>query len=285
MMSSRYAAKSGRSPDFDNNLQLFDILAIWCQLAQGAIPLRQGLERIGRLIGSEVTAVSRVDHGRQGDFAKLISHDANTDLSEDAGPFSVSFARGICGAHLETASPGSLWRGAIEDFGSRARLASVFRHRRLAETFVIPLVHQHSSSDLLELHFAHPISAALRHHLEGIGPVLADFWKSRALGVLSEAALSAQRDRQTVAPEGDILSADNPFQLSRAEYRVCLMLSRGLNNKALLEELSIGMATLRTHLRNIYAKTDTASQPELIHRLLSPAAGRVPYRRENRHVA
>lgn len=71
-----------------------------------------------------------------------------------------------------------------------------------------------------------------------------------------------------------ILSAENPARLSRAEYRVCLKLSRGRTLESVQFELGVTRATVRTHLRNIYAKTNTTSQPELISRLLVSAAVR-----------
>jgi len=71
---------------------------------------------------------------------------------------------------------------------------------------------------------------------------------------------------------GPILSAENPARLSRAEYRVCLKLSRGRTLESAQCELGVTRATIRTHLRNIYAKTNTSCQSELINRLLASAA-------------
>jgi len=46
-------------------------------------------------------------------------------------------------------------------------------------------------------------------------------------------------------------------------------LSRGLSVKAVTEELSLSEATVRTHLRSIYSKTETTGMPELLYMLLS----------------
>ena len=251
------------------NVQWLEVVAIWCQATQGTIPLRRALGRIGRFLGCEVISICRIDRQRPRDFARVVSHDSRAVPAEDVMPFEVSFASGICGMDLEKTKPGSVWAGTLPDFDDRPRLASVYRHRRLAETIVIPLVHQGAHSDCLELHFAHATAPGFCDRIGVLASILADCWKDRALGLLSEAALSARREQVVADGHADILSPENPCRLSRAEYRVCLLLSRGLNNRAILSELSIGMSTLRAHLRNIYAKTGSASQPELIHKLLA----------------
>ncbi|TNC63599.1 helix-turn-helix transcriptional regulator [Rubellimicrobium roseum] len=61
-----------------------------------------------------------------------------------------------------------------------------------------------------------------------------------------------------------LLSVSNPARLSRAEFRVCVLLSKGLNTSSVCSELSISISTLRTHLRNIFAKTKVTSMAELL---------------------
>ncbi len=203
----------------------------------------------------------------------MFSHETRKRISEELGPLEVSFAGAICGADFSHAKVGSVWFGREENLEDQPRLIGAYRDRCLVETAAIMLDKKNGTSDFLELHFGCPISADLETSLEIIAPILSDCWKARAMGRFSDALLSRGRvvpDRPKVT---GILSMENPCRLSRAEYRVCLLLGRGLNNQALLSELSITMATLRTHLRNIYAKTGTASQTELIHLLLSPNAG------------
>lgn len=261
------------------------MVAVLCQASQGSIALAEALRRISSLVGTEVTAICRVDLSTSQDSAKVVSHEARRSYSEDVGPFEVSFARGICGQNIETARAGSVWSGTLGDFETFERLASIFRHRRLAETVVIPLQRKNGFGDFLELHFSQPVSATLLANLEYMGPVLANCWKARSLGLFSDSLLSRRRVLPPVRSERAILSVENPNRLSRAEYRVCMLLSRGLNNEAVLSELSITMPTLRTHLRNIYAKTDSASQPELIHKLLSTAPRRDMRREDSADVA
>ncbi len=53
-------------------------------------------------------------------------------------------------------------------------------------------------------------------------------------------------------------------QLTPAEKNVTLNLARGLSTVEVARKLSISVATLRTHLRNLYRKTQTHSREELV---------------------
>lgn len=66
-----------------------------------------------------------------------------------------------------------------------------------------------------------------------------------------------------------ILSTANSYDLTRCEWRVCLYVARGFCAKAISGELGISVATVRAHLRSVYAKTSTASFQGLALRLMS----------------
>jgi DNA-binding CsgD family transcriptional regulator len=53
-------------------------------------------------------------------------------------------------------------------------------------------------------------------------------------------------------------------KLSRREHDVLGLLGQGLSNRSIAERLFISPETLRWHLRNLYAKTELRSRPELI---------------------
>lgn len=284
MYVSRSGPVSARS-DPRTLSRLFEMVAVLCKASQGSVALAEALRRIANLLGTEVIAICRVDLSTPHRATKVFCHETHRAPAEDVGPFEVSFARGVCGSSFKTARAGSVWCGNLEDFEDNERLASIFRYRRLSESVVIPLQRQHGCGDFFEMHFSHPVSAALLANLEYMGPVLANCWRSRSLGLFADNVLATRRGPAPAPTAGAILSMENPNRLSRAEFRVCVLLSRGLNNQAVLSELSITMATLRTHLRNIYAKTDSASQPELIHKLLSSTARRASRRDDNADVA
>lgn len=248
---------------------LFESVAILSEASQGRVTLLEALQRIGFQLRAEAAAMCRVDLSPENRSERAICHATKRSWTQDLGSFEVSFAAGVCGEDLASAQIGTVWRGTYEDFDTKERLATIFRSRRLSETIIIPLQKNKSWGDFLELHFCDPVSNSFIDYLELLGPVLAGCWKSRSPGLFACSALSHRPARHGSSGHRPILSVENPYRLSRAEYRVCLMLSRGLNNKTVVSELSVSMATLRTHLRNIYAKTDCASQPELVHKLLS----------------
>jgi len=65
--------------------------------------------------------------------------------------------------------------------------------------------------------------------------------------------------RQAISLLGDL------YGLSRAEARVAVALLRHPDLRGVARALYISPSTVRTHLRNIYYKTDTNSQSTLIH--------------------
>ncbi|MCU9840236.1 helix-turn-helix transcriptional regulator [Ruegeria sp. WL0004] len=272
---------SYRSSTMENQKSIsrfFEIVSVFCQASQGSIPLIEALRRTGKTLDAEVTSICRVDFQTPARPVKSISHELHGYGINWAKSSGVSFSKSICGSFIENINIGCIITAGPSDLEDEPVLSDFYQQRRLMETIMIPLDRKNGVIDILELSFRFPIPKAGLEHLELIGPVLAGCWAGRSLGLFSDALLSRSRVVRSQQKPSDILSAENPFKLSRAEYRVCLLLSRGLNNKAVLSELSITMATLRTHLGNIYAKTGAASQFELVHLLLASPTTRNVYR-------
>ena len=242
-------------------------IAQWCECLHGSDPLLMSLEFIGNGLGAQAVALAR--HGRLGQEGRVLSWDGG-GADVRGGPVERSYARAVIGEYFDKARPGTLWFRSMIDDTQAPELAALHRRRHLHELVVIPLETSERGIDLLELHFEDPLRNYQHALLNILAPVLTRTWKNRARGLFTEALLRVGPRPQEV-PAAPILSIDNPARLSRAEYRVCLFLSRGLTMDELKAELGICESTLRTHLSNLYAKTGTANAAELIYQLVSVA--------------
>ncbi|MEJ5166715.1 MAG: helix-turn-helix transcriptional regulator [Thermoanaerobaculia bacterium] len=63
------------------------------------------------------------------------------------------------------------------------------------------------------------------------------------------------------------------FRFTSQEKNIAILLTKGMDLKEISEELKISLHTVRTHLKHIYSKTNTARQAELMKLLLSLPAG------------
>lgn len=70
-------------------------------------------------------------------------------------------------------------------------------------------------------------------------------------------------------PAIDVQVLRDWYGLTPAETRVAVLLAGGLSLKEIVERFGIGANTARTHLKSIFAKTETRRQGELIQLLLS----------------
>jgi DNA-binding CsgD family transcriptional regulator len=80
-------------------------------------------------------------------------------------------------------------------------------------------------------------------------------------------------------PLPDLESLRRRYGLTKAEADVALRVLDGTGLAPIAEELSISLSTVRTHLRHVFAKTDTHRQAELV-RLLLDRAGSHPSKRQ-----
>ena len=113
-------------------------------------------------------------------------------------------------------------------------------------------------------------SSAVSELLHVLAPVLSNIWARRKPGAAAAAIGEQARNRRAkhdVLRDPEILGFENHFGLSRSESSVCSLIRDGLKPRQIGEELGVSIATVRSHLRGIYAKTETSGQVELLHRL------------------
>ena len=252
--------------DRKDEVQLIEAIAFWCECLQGKLALRQGLQMIAESLGADAVALTRL--GREcGTIGRSIIIDRRVRAGQEK--LSRSYAASVLGKYVSQPKPATIWYSTMMDGDGDPALAAFQRHRRFTEIAVIPLTVEEKAVDFLELHFADRLDADRVAKLNMALSTLCRTWTRRAPGLFTENIL---RSAQAAAPEHDgsvLLGMTNPARLSRAEYRVCVLLSRGLSTKAIQSELAISASTLRTHLRNAYAKTGTQRQVELTVRLLT----------------
>lgn len=103
----------------------------------------------------------------------------------------------------------------------------------------------------------------------------APIWSARRAGVVETAMLDLARihgpQDDTPAVSGNLLGSANPANLTPTELRVAACLRDGLSPALIGQTLDIAMPTVRTHLRNIYAKTGLRGLQEVCHRLHTDA--------------
>lgn len=242
-------------------------IAQWCECLQGRVPLRTAMEQLAHGIDVEAIALTRAPRDHSGELNSLFFDYTTRPGQDDA--LDRSYARSVLGPYFRQPKPGSVWFKTLTELEVDPRLERFHRRRLLTELAVILLAVEEKSAMFLEMHFSVHRGVGQHALITMCAPTLADTWSRRKPGLMTELILQRSRPNPTPVATAPILSTDNPARLSRAEFRVCLLLSRGLSTKRVCSELRISESTLRSHLRNIYAKTEACSQSELLYLLLS----------------
>ncbi|MBT0957524.1 helix-turn-helix transcriptional regulator [Alphaproteobacteria bacterium KMM 3653] len=173
--------------------------------------------------------------------------------------------------HAEALDPGSIWR--LTELREEAGFAGSPAHKEYAdrpdivEVSTIVLEASDGAIDCLEVTFDRPPNRHPDLPSSIVTQALADSWAARSPGLISRAIRSygRARGRTGVANDNvDILGPHNPFGLSRAEQRVCQMIADGQKAKEIADALGVSLATVRSHMHKIYAKTGTSGQVELV---------------------
>ncbi len=184
-----------------------------------------------------------------------------------------SYASCVLQEYLTKARSSGLWLSSrIDNIANPSGDPSLIEWqatRSFGELAVIVLSNDEHKSEFLELHLHDPVTPKLYESLKSLTPTMCRAWSNRAAGVFSAALLDKQYGPRCSKIRLPILSFNNPALLSRSEFRVCMLLSRGVSLEAVASELGIAMSTMRSHLRNIYSKTGTSGHAELVFRLLT----------------
>lgn len=245
-----------------------ETLLKFVEWSQGGIPLELAIQIIVEGIGAECAALTRVNAARATARVAAATAGANGRRNPMA---ETPCAHAVLGAEIATLKEGtSLLLSEWET--SRIERDKDLEARMLRYGFVevgfVYLGREGRVHDFLELYFIRtPEWDSVR---DWLAQGLARIYRFRRPGLLTEScARQGAVERDGRLDDAPILGMSNPCNLTRAEWRVCVLVSRGLTAKAVAGEMEISVATVRTHLRRIYPKTGFTGYHELARRLVS----------------
>jgi DNA-binding CsgD family transcriptional regulator len=242
----------------------------WCEALNGTVSLQSALMELVSGLGAEAGTIVRTQINDPRPARIALCDFARTTPSRS---LQRSFADSFFGPLLFKARSATVWQATAhaDDATGDPALMEWQAARRLKEFVVLVLASGPQTRDHIELHFREHLPRDIEATIAAMLPDMARVWASRSVGLITRSILN-HRKTDSDGFKGNanvrILGADNPLRLSRAEFRVCLLLSSGLMVNAVAQELCLSEPTIRTHLRNIYAKTECSSLAELVFRLM-----------------
>lgn len=271
---------SSADPRPGPDLRVLDGIAGWCGGLHGAMPLEDALGSLTTGLDATAAALSRHHHRNE-------DHPRTVAVSDAGHGLRRAFCQDVLGYMFGKARAGTAWflsdMAGDPGWTRSSSLAAWCRSADIGEIAVIPLTHSVQQDDYIEFHFDRALSASQRAEIEALVPTIVRSWSGRKPGLVTgavadERLVQARERARRMKRDWDapILGMSNPAGLSRAEFRVCLLLSRGLSVQGVAGELGLSDNTVRSHLRAIYAKTETSSLAELVYRILSAGVEEEP---------
>lgn len=263
------------------DLRVLDGIASWCGGLHGSMTLAEALRSLSLGLSADAAALAR--HSRNHDRPKAVAIFDSVSEDPEAACLRRPLCQDVLGYLYSKARSSTVWflSDYLEDrnWSSTETLQNWRLVRKIHEVVVVSLAGNLQQADYLEFHFSRDLAYSEKLELEALVPTLVRAWAGRKKGIVTQAQMDermvrarAAADADRLKPEMPILDISNPAQLSRAEFRVCLMLSRGLSVKAVVEELALSESTVRSHLRSIYSKTNASGIQELMYRMLNAQA-------------
>ncbi|WP_420585308.1 helix-turn-helix transcriptional regulator [Ruegeria sp.] len=252
------------------NAQHTKAIISFIQWSQGGIVLDAALAAIVEAFGADCGVISRSWLNKNGE---RVASRADTRDQSNKRPLFLSHTNDILGPFTNKPKRASVF-SFLDEGKDVSDLSAVvtdwFDHRNLRDILFICLDNHGNELDFLELHFCRNCNRDYREGIEAVAGELSEIYRNRRPGLITE-ALSRQSLVKLKRPVEDalIMSTENPAKLTRAEWRVCVLISRGLSAQAIGAELGIGPATVRTHLKHVYSKTGLDSFHMLARRLVS----------------
>lgn len=245
-------------------------LMTYIEWSQGRGELSTALNHLAEGLGSETGTLVRY-RPKTGELRLVASFDKGR--SPYRPRLTRSFSEAVLGTHLKDLKLGaSLLKSDIAnpDRLGHPSLDDWMQRRGFSEMALICLNREAQHLDILELYYR-DFDRNLWREIEDWGTAtLARIYANRRPGIITETLSRISTDsRRPQQVDGPILGANNAAGLTRSELRVCVLVSRGLNPKAVADEIGVSATTVRTHLRNIYSKTGLDCFHSLARQLVS----------------
>lgn len=257
------------------DLRMLDGIAGWCGGLHGSMALNETLGALAAGCGATAGAIAR--HSRGEHLPRSVAIYDSQSKAEELPTLKRPLTRDAMGYMYSKAKPSTVWfmTDLLDDAAwSGTQILHNWRlAREVAEIVIISLAGT-QNRDFIEFHFTRLLEHSEKLEFEALTPIIVRSWAGRKKGLVAESLMGGRKTSKTApAPkrkwQDPVLSVANPAGLSRAEFRVCLMLSKGLSVKGVVQELGTSEATVRSHLRSIYSKTEAHGMAELLYLILS----------------
>jgi len=253
---------------------LFTLMNGWSAALAGQAELPRILDQLRDFFDGSSAAICRVRESWAAPrLAARVPHEAQ------AGVPHPGLADIVLTKYRASAVPGTIWRlSELRDepgFERSAAGRELARSPDTGEISLVVLANGDDAFDYLLLTYRDAPRRDAAFSPEMVARSLADAWALRRGGIVAQMIVSNGRRRGPAADPltemPPILSDSNPYGLTRSEFRVCHMVEAGMKAPRIAEELGLAEATIRSHLRAIYAKTGASGQLEVMSRLRAHA--------------
>lgn len=263
------------------DLRMLDGIAGWCGGLHGSMPLNETLAALA--VGCGATAAGLARHHRGEARPRTVALFDTKQFSDDVATLRRPLAQDALGYMYTKSKSATVWfmTDLLDDgdWVSTQTLMNWRLSRDIADVVVISLGGA-QNRDFVEFHFDEPLKHSEKLEFEALTPTIVRSWAGRKKGLVAGSLMGGRKALRHTSDLKKtwlepILGVANPAGLSRSEFRVCLMLSKGLTVRGVEAELGTSEATIRSHLRSIYAKTDVKGMAELLYLILTNDARHV----------
>ena len=266
------------NPGLAPDLRVLDGIASWCGGLHGALELADTLQALSDGFEAEAAAIAR--HSKNEESGRAVAIFDRRKDDNEVPNLRRALAQDVMGYLYHKSRPATVWfLSDIHDdpqWQGTQTLTNWTISREIEEIVVISLAASAQQRDFIEFHFDRKLERSEKLEIESLVPTIVRSWSGRKPGLVTQTRMDERmiRARQSAALgkrkwNAPILGVSNPANLSRAEFRVCHLLSRGLSIKGVTEELGLTESTVRSHLRSIYSKAEVSGLAELLYRILS----------------